>query len=330
MTGKPVCLVAQRESPELYSGTPSFAGVPVARDSAGLQGCDAAILGVPWEGVCTWGGFSGCELGPKAIRSASLRYGGYFSELGYDLFDHLCVVDYGDTGVFPGDPERTFREVRSRARDVLASGAVCFALGGDHSISAPIVEAAGEAHGRIGVIQLDAHFDNMDQFGGDRHARCSQMRRIYEMDCVDPANVVHFGVRGPRCHPLQLDVARSVGATVITSFEAKAGLRAAVDKALSVAHDGTDAVYLTLCSDVLDVAYNPGGLPDFCGLTSHELALAVYQIASAGLAGFDFVEIYPPSDPNNVSAHAGVWMTLYALSGLANHRARLGASIPWP
>jgi agmatinase len=130
-----------------------------------------------------------------------------------------------------------------------------------------------------------------------------------------------MGMRGPRNDKVQLETALAHGCTVLTAFDIKLkGIDAAVERAIQVAHAGTNAVYVTLCSDILDVAFNPGGPPDLCGLSSFEVAFILHKLAAAGIAGFDFVEIYPPQDPNRISSHAAVWMTLYVLSGLARHR----------
>jgi agmatinase len=138
-----------------------------------------------------------------------------------------------------------------------------------------------------------------------------------------------MGIRGPRNSPRQIEAAKEHGATIITSFDIKLnGVESAVDRALEVANTGTDATYVTICSDVLDVAYNPGGPIDPNGLTSFELSLILHKIARAGIAGFDFVEIYPMQDPNNVSSHTAVWMSLYALSGIVKKRFNIeGANL---
>ena len=134
--------------------------------------------------------------------------------------------------------------------------------------------------------------------------------------------MIHVGIRGPRNNPKGMAAARNHGATVMTSFEFKEiGIEAAVRKAIEVAHKNTDAVYITVCSDVLDVANNPGGPADPCGLTTYELARFLYGVSCAGVAGFDFVEVYPPTDLNNVSSHVACWMPLYVLSGMLKHRA---------
>jgi len=320
MNAKPRCFETA-SYPKIYSGTPSFMGLPPVSEKSQLKEYDIAIMGAPWEGVVTWSGFSGCELAPKSIRKASVRYGGFLPEAGYDVFDYLKAGDYGDAGSFPGDIEKTLDQIRQKATDITTSHAIPITFGGDHSITIPLVEALSSHGGKMGVIHLDAHMDNMDAFEGEHYGRCSPLHRIYELAHINPENVVHMGVRGPRNNPIQMDIARHVGASVITAFEIKrGGIVQSAQKAIKIARQNTNGIYVTVCSDVLDVAFNPGGPPDLCGLSSTELAWLLYRLGAGEVRGFDYVEVYPTTDVNDVSSHAAVWMTIYLLSGIVRHR----------
>ncbi|MRR36361.1 arginase, partial [bacterium] len=83
----------------------------------------------------------------------------------------------------------------------------------------------------------------------------------------------------------------------------------------------TRAVYVTVCSDVIDAAHNPGGAPDSLGFTPWELSDFLYRCGRTGVAGFDFMEVYPSRDPNGVASHISVWMALYLLAGMAVSRS---------
>ena len=322
MYEKPKCYEPGREIPEIFSGIPSFMGMPVIQDKDSIKEYDVVIMGAPWEGIVTWGTYSGCELATKSIRSVSTRYSGYLPEMGFDALDYLKVGDYGDAPTHPGEIERTLQNIQDKAADIYQQGAIPITFGGDHSISIPVVRALAEnTDGKVGIIQLDAHMDNMDKYGDELYARCCPMHRIYEIENVDPRNIIHMGIRGPRNNPKQVEFARERGATILTSFEIKQqGIEHAVNKALEVAKDGTDAVYITVCFDILDVAFNPGGSADFNGLSSFELSLILNKLASAGINGFDIAEIYPPIDPNDVSSHAAAWMSVYVMSGMAKNK----------
>lgn len=322
MSDKPICFETDRKIPEIFNGIPSFMGLPLIREKNKIKDYDVVILGAPWEGVVTWNSFSGCELATKSIRSVSIRYSGFLPEIGFDIFDYLKAGDYGDTPTNPGDIEKTLANIQGKAADIYHYNAIPITFGGDHSISIPLVKALAEkTEGNLGIIHLDAHMDNMDKFRGEIYARCSPLCRIYEIENVNPKNIIHMGIRGPRNNPEQVALAKEKGATILTSFEIKLnGIDYAVNKALEVAKAGTDAVYVTVCSDILDVAFNPGGSADFNGLTSFELSLLLHKLACAGIDGFDITEIYPPQDPNHVSSHMAVWMSLYVMSGIVKYK----------
>jgi len=322
MYEKPKCYEPGREIPEIFRGVPSFMGMPVIQDKNKIKDYDVVIMGAPWEGVVTWGSFSGCELATKSIRSASIRYSGFLPETGIDVLDYLKVGDYGDAPTNPGNIEKTFENIQNKASDIYQQGAISITYGGDHSTSIPVVRALAEnTDGKVGIVHLDAHMDNMDVYKGEVYARCCPLHRIYEIENVDPRNIVHMGIRGPRNNPRQVEFAKARGATILTSFEMKRnGIDSAIEKALEVVKDGTDAVYVTVCFDILDIAFNPGGSPDLNGLTSFELSIILHKLACAGINGLDIVEVYPPTDPNNVSSHAAVWMSLYVMSGIVKNR----------
>ena len=87
----------------IYSGVPSFLNLPVVEEKEDLKNLDVAVMGVPWEGGCTIGGYSSCTEGPKSIRSASIRYTGYLPDFDIDSFEHLRGGDYGDVPVQNGN-----------------------------------------------------------------------------------------------------------------------------------------------------------------------------------------------------------------------------------
>lgn len=294
MKNKPTCYDVRGPIPELYSGVPTFMGLPRLSE-ADLPAHDVIVMGAPWEGTCTAGDFTGCELATKTVRRASLRYGGYLPEYDHDCFDHISAGDFGDSACFPGDSEKTFASIEEKAGKIFAAGKKSLCFGGDHSITIPMLKAlCGHTKGKIGIIHFDAHLDNMPSYlGTEKYARCSPMHRAYEMPGV--GNMIHVGVRGPRNNFRGLEYARAAGAKVISSFEVhKRGVEEVISDIKDFVCRDAAAVYLTICSDVLDVAGNPGGPADFAGLSSFQLLYMIRELASAGIAGMDFVEVYPP------------------------------------
>ena len=308
--------------PMVSGNTPTFLGAKKVF-AGDLSTVDAVIAGLPWEGSNTWGSYSACEQAPKACRNASLRYGtGYVPEYDIDIAQHLRLGDFGDLPVAPTDALKTAASFESEASVLFNSNAVPIFFGGDHSVSYPVVKALSEIRpGRFGVIQFDAHLDNSDDFGADPFARCCPLRRITELPGIDPQKVVQVGIHGPRNSPSQMQFARDNGVNIFTSSDIKRqGLASIIDQASTLAH-GVDGYYITICSDVIDHAFNPGGPLDFGGLTAGEMLESLYRLASGPMLGLDIVEVYPRSDVNDASIHLATWLAIYGLAGLAE-RAR--------
>ncbi|MFX0195078.1 MAG: agmatinase family protein [Candidatus Hodarchaeota archaeon] len=317
-------MVANRKSslPLIYGDTPSFLGCDIIRSKEEAQGFDVAVIGVPWEGTITWGGYSGCELAPKAIRHAAARYGGFLPEYEINLFDYLTIGDFGDVRVNPCDPEETMKMVEVKAGEIYRGNAIPIALGGDHSFTPEIVKALCEhVSGKVGIIHFDAHLDNAKDFGEDAFPRCGPLYRITQIPQVKTTSIVHIGIRGPRNTPNQLRYAKEVGAKIFTIREIRElGIEKVIGLAINTAYNGTKAVYVTICSDAVDAAYNPGGPPDFDGLSPHELFYSLHRLGLEGIAGLDFVEVYPLQDNNGFSSHLVAWALIHALVGIAYRR----------
>jgi agmatinase len=324
MKDKQIPMVSGRKAslPRIYGDTPSFLGCPVIDQREVPSGFDVVVAGVPWEGTVTWGSFSGCELAPKSIRHAAARYGGFLPEYEIDFFDHLTLADAGDVTVHTGDEQRTMQNVREFASRVYSAGSIPVLLGGDHSFSPEAVQAlADNRGGRIGVIHFDSHMDNSETFGEDVLPRCGPLHRIARIDEVDPVNIVHIGIRGPRNAPAQYHNAKELGSTIFTMKQVrKRGMEAIISDAISLAGADTDFIYVTICSDCVDVGFNPGGPADFFGLTPGELFIALFTLGEHGIDGLDIAEIYPQQDPNSISSHLASWAIIYALAGVASGR----------
>ena len=323
MQNKPIIYQPGVVPQEIYSGVPSFMGLPVAKTAEDVKNFDFAVMGVPWEGGCTYGGFSSCVVAPKTFRGVSTRYTGYLPDYDIDTFDYMTACDYGDTVVQNGNYDLTFANMREKFGEIIDAGAIPITFGGDHSISYPMISEMAKRHKkRVGVIHFDAHLDTMPSFGDDLYSRCSPFNRLYQDENFDSTKIVHIGIRGPRNHPQERREAEKYGATVIPAMEIKKnGYEATIKKALEIASKDTDMIYVTICSDVLDASANPQGPVDPCGLTSFEMAMMVNECGRAGANAFDFVEIYPETCGTQMSAHTGVWMALYFMNGLAARKA---------
>lgn len=322
MISKPVCYDASREIPEIYSGVPSFMGLPTLHNLEELNLYDLAFMGIPWEGACTYDSFSGCELFVKTIRAASVRYGGYLPEYDIDAFDVLTGCDIGDVSVLNGDFPLTASYITSKYQSIMATNTIPIVFGGDHSISIPLIDLfASKFGGNVGILHFDCHFDNLDHYDDHLQARCTPFKRIYENNLIDPSKIVHFGIRGPRNTPDGMKHARRSGAHVMTINEVKdMGWKQAIAKALDIVNSGTEAFYVSICSDIMDIAFNPEGALDGAGLSSYEMCRILYQCGLAGAKGCDYVEVYPDLQGRKVSSHVACYLVINFLCGLAQNR----------
>ena len=310
----------------IYSGVPTFLNLPVLENKQDLAQMDVAVMGVPWEGGCTIGGYSSCTDGPKSIRSASIRYTGYLPDFDLDCFSQLKAGDYGDIAVQNGNYEFTFGEIRKKVGEIYDAGAVPIILGGDHGIAYPTISELAKRHpGKVGVLHFDAHLDNYSNFGDDPYSRCPPFYQLYNDPNMDPTKIVHIGIRGPRNHQEEFNNAKKYGANVILCREIKKnGWEASIKKAIELASKDTEVMYVTICADSLDAAFMPQGPQDMGGLTSFELLMMVHEAGLAGARAMDFVEIYPDAYSLQPASHVGCWLALYFLNGVAERRKNGG------
>lgn len=312
--------VVWNETNIVYGNTPTFLGATHVKDEKELEGLDAVIAGLPWEGTNTWGSYSECEITPKAIRNASLRYGtGFIPEYNVEVMKHIKLGDYGDFASYPNNNELTIKSFFEGAESIFRHNVVPFFFGGDHSVTYPVIKALSKRHSKkMGIIHFDAHLDNSDEYNGDRFARCSPLRRIVELSDIDSSKIVHFGIRGPRNSPQQMQFVKDNGIPIFTMKEIRErGFFETLITAKKIAEEGTDGYYITICSDIIDHAFNPGGAIDFGGITSTEMLTALYTLCQGNLLGMDIVEIYPRWDTHETSIHLATWMAIYGLAGLS-------------
>lgn len=304
----------------IYGNIPTFLGAKPVRSDQDLAGLDAVFAGLPWEGTNTWGSYSACEQTPKAVRTASLRYGtGYIPEYDLEVMKMIKLGDYGDFATYPNDIDMTLNSFYEGAASIFKHHVVPIFFGGDHSVSYPVLKALTKQHPKkVGIIHFDAHLDNSDEYDSDRFSRCSPLRRIAELSDIDPKKIVHIGIHGPRNSPSQMRFVRKMGIPIYTIKDVREqGLNTVLAAAQQIAGQGTDGYYVTVCSDIIDHAFNPGGAIDFGGLTSAEMLSTLYMLSQGKLLGLDIVEVYPRSDVHETSIHLAAWLAIYALAGLA-------------
>ena len=264
------------------------------------QGLDVAIVGVPYDGGTSYR--PGARLGPREIRAQSslIRPYNYFQKV--SPFDVLNVADVGDVDAPPVSIERCYEAVESRIGSLADGGARPIVIGGDHSISLPILRALAKRHGPLALVQFDAHVDTWDEYFGGKYFHGTPFRRAIEENLIDGRRFVQVGIRGPMYGEDDFDFHRQHGITVIDIDQVKTGgITATVERVRAIV---SGPVYMTFDVDSVDPAFAPGtGTPEVGGLTSHEAQQLVRGLAGLTLVGGDIVEVAPVFDgPGQITA----------------------------
>jgi agmatinase len=257
-----------------------------------LDTVDVAVVGVPYDGGTSYR--PGARLAPREIRAQSslIRPYNYFQKVA--PFDVLNVADIGDVDAPPVAIEQCYEVVERSISAIAAAGATPAVIGGDHSISLPVIRALAKVHGPLGLVQFDSHIDTWDEYFGNKYFHGTPFRRAIEEQVIDPARFVQVGIRGPMYGEDDFDFHREHGITVLDIDRVKADVDAGLEAIRRVARG---KCYVTFDIDAVDPAYAPGtGTPEVGGLTSHEALRLVRGLAGIQLVGFDIVEVSPVFD----------------------------------
>jgi arginase len=288
------------------------------------------VIGVPLD---FGSGRRGVDMGPSAIRYAGLQPA--LEALGHAVTDrgnvHVPLLEMCHVG----DERLRYldcitavaRRLVDRVSSSTQAGHFPLILGGDHSLALGSIHGAARSK-RLGVIWIDAHGDfntaettpsgnvhgmPLAALCGYGDARLTSLGRGLAR-AVDPSSVALIGVR--QLDPGERDLLRQAGVTVLAMEQIdRIGLYAAVRRAIDIASNGVDGIYLSLDLDVLDPVAAPGvGTAVDGGLTYREAHLACELIAESGrLAGMDVVEVNPILDERNRTARLAVELACSAL-----------------
>jgi agmatinase len=299
----------------------TFGRVPLVLEPAGLAGADVAIVGAPFDEGVSYR--PGARFGPRAIRTAedvAFPVARPHMELGVDPYAELNVVDYGDADVRSSDLAWSHAALRRSVADILAAGAIPIVLGGDHSLSTPMLQALAAHHGMDGfsVVHFDTHADTGSDEREAPHG--VPFHKAVVDGHLDGRNIVQVGLRGAWPFPEDFQWMRESGFRWHTAGEIlERGIGPVVDDAIHHARARAPRTYLTVDVDVLDPAFAPGtGTAEPGGLMTRELLWAVRTVASRlDLCAMDVVEVSPPYDPSGITAMAAQRVVLETLSGIA-------------
>jgi len=246
------------------------------------------VLPVPYEGTVTWG--KGAAAGPAAILEASAQVEWFDEELLAEF--HHCGIATAEP-VAPADtPDQQMRRVRAAAEPILRAGKFLLTLGGEHSVTIPLVAATADCHGDISVLQLDAHADLREEYAGSKYNHACVMRRVLELtDRIAQVGIRSFDESTWRdCQ----DLARNFILPKRVAEDPDW-----IDKALELLGE---KVYVTVDMDAFDPSEAPGvGTPEPGGLHWHQVTSLLRRVcAERQVVAADVVETRP-MPPSNVT-----------------------------
>lgn len=266
-------------------------------------GLDACFVGVPFDLGTSHRG--GTRFGPRQIRAESALLRPYNMGTRAAPFDSLQVADLGDVPTNPYNLADSIERIERFYDPIFVADCIPLTLGGDHTITLPILRAAHKKHGPVGLIHIDAHADINEHMFGEEVAHGTTFRRAFEEGLLQPERVAQIGLRGSGYSPQDFDWSRDRGFRVVPAEEcwhrSLAPLIAEIKTQLA-----NGPVYLSFDIDALDPALAPGcGTPEMGGLTGPQALELVRGCWGMEIVGCDLVEVSPPYDPSGNTALMG-------------------------
>ena len=243
------------------------------------------LIGIPYDAASSY--LRGAAEAPPLIRRAlASPSSNSWTESLRDIGAPGVLLDAGDVDLACDDPRAT---IERAARDVVADHGLPLSLGGDHSISYPLLRAIRSAHSRLTVLHLDAHGDLYDEYEGNRYSHATPFARVMEENLTD--RLVQVGIRTLNEH--QRSQVDRFGVEVIDMRAWTSGARPEV----------SGPVYLSLDLDVLDPAFAPGVSHWEPGGLGVRDVITLIQEIGGQLIGADVVEYNPRRDPLGSTAY---------------------------
>lgn len=281
----------------VYSGALSFMRRKYTKD---LTGVDIAVTGVPLDTATT--NRPGARFGPAGVRAASTHLSwGPPAPWGFDPFDRLAVIDYGDCAWDHGRPETIPQAIETHAETIINNDVSMVTLGGDHFITLPLIRAHTKKHGPLSLIHFDAHSDTWECDDG-RVDHGTMFWHAAKEGLVDPARSVQIGIRTHNSDRM--------GFTWLDApWVHENGVVRTVEKIKRLV--GNNKAYLTFDIDCLDPSFAPGtGTPVCGGLTTHQAQSIIRGLDGIDFVGMDMMEVAPAYDHAEITSLAAASIVL--------------------
>ena len=308
--------VGEKLADRPHSSTKPFAGVSTFLDmphQPEFEGLDVALVGVPMDlGVTNR---AGARYGPRAVRAME-RIGPYSHALDEVPRGVLKAADIGDVPMRSRlSLTKSLEDIETFYKNIVAAGVLPLSVGGDHSISYPILKALGEKE-PVGMVHIDAHMDTGGAYEGEKFHHGGPFRQAVLAGVLDPERCVQIGIRGSAEYSGEFSYESGMTVIHVEDVE-RDGIDQVIDAAKRVI--GDRPFYLTIDVDGIDPAYTPGtGTPEVGGLTPLQVQLIVRALKGLPMIGGDVVEVAPQYDPTTNTAHvaAQLLFEMFTLAAL--------------
>jgi arginase len=269
-----------------------------------VQEYEFAILGIPFDGKSCY--LRGAAKGPEAIREASTGKAiNPWTESGVNLEDETVIADLGDLDIM-GSFEEIFSRTERRVLEILKKEAMPIVLGGDHSISYPIVKAFSRKYANLDVLHFDAHPDLYEELYGDRYSHACPFARIMEEGWVE--NLLQVGIRAATGQ--QREMARKHRVRMIEMKDIKQ----------EIDLDFSNPLYISFDMDALDPAFAPGVSHHEPGGLSTRQVIDMIHALNAQIVGLDVVELNPDRDNSGITSAAAVKIIMEIIGKTVSRR----------
>ena len=292
-----------------FSGPQTFMRLP---EAATAEGLDVGFIGIPMDIGTSWR--SGTRFGPKQLRQESAMIRPYNIQTGAAPFDALNCADLGDVAVNTFSLSDTIRIITETYDAHLKHDFIPATLGGDHTLTLPILRSIAKKHGPVALVHVDAHADVNDEMFGERETHGTVFRRAYEEGLIVPSKVYQIGLRGTGY--TADDFSEAAGWGFQQWLAPDIWHKSLTPLAAQIKADiGDHPTYVTYDIDSLDPSFAPGtGTPEIGGLTTPQAMELIRGLRGLNVVGCDLVEVSPPYDPSGNTALVGANIMFEMLS----------------
>ncbi|PRB43091.1 agmatinase [Arthrobacter sp. MYb23] len=311
-TGQVDAAVAPR-----FAGRATFARLPEIRD---VKDYDIALLGLPFDSGTTFR--PGARFGPNHVRDSSRLIRPFNVALETTPFTDVQMADAGDVALTPFDAATAVEAMQEAAERLTTGGRRLIAIGGDHTLSLPMLRAAAKQHGPITLVHFDAHLDTVESILGCEVNHGTPFYRASVEGLINKETSAHVGVRGSFYDPSDLANDVQAGFKIFPAHDLAEGR---LSDMIASLHErvGDTPVYLSVDIDVLEPGLAPGtGTPELGGLLGRELLAIIRSFLGKNVIGGDVVEVSPAYDHAQITGIAAAHVVYETLSVMAENRRR--------